>query len=111
MSNYNVWSGGVGTGDEIENIGPSLGLSPRKAPRVAVEELEDDEDRLSGKVALFIVDRGFGYIKQDNGEPDVWFHVSALPGDEIRRGQRVKYEVAADTRTGRTSAINLRITR
>lgn len=41
-----------------------------------------------------LTDKGFGFIKTENGGKDLFFHSSSLQGvrfDDLREGQRVKY--------------------
>lgn len=40
----------------------------------------------------------FGFIKPDRGGSDVFFHVTELNGQNIKRGQRVSYTVAPGQR-------------
>jgi len=62
----------------------------------------------SGKIKMFNEDRGFGFIKPDNGGDDVFFHVSALrEGDEITKGAAVGFEVGVDEKSGKTKAVSV----
>ena len=50
----------------------------------------------TGKIKYYNSEKSFGFITQDSGEDDVFLHASALKGwdpDDLRVGQRVKYEV------------------
>ncbi len=44
-----------------------------------------------------LTDRGFGFIKREGGEKDLFFHSNDLEGvtfDELREGDRVNFEIA-----------------
>jgi CspA family cold shock protein len=61
-----------------------------------------------GTIKRFFSERGFGFLQPDGTGPDVFFHIEAFDGDEPQVGQRVAYETATDTRTGKTRAVNVR---
>ncbi len=50
----------------------------------------------TGRIKYYNLDKGFGFIAQDNSEEDVFLHSSAIKHadyEELRVGQRVKYNV------------------
>jgi CspA family cold shock protein len=62
----------------------------------------------SGTIKKYNEERGFGFIKPDDGSDDVFFHVSALrEGDEIVIGKAVTFEVGADRKTGKSKAVSV----
>jgi CspA family cold shock protein len=64
----------------------------------------------TGTVKFFNTTKGFGFIEQGNGQPDVFVHISAVERAGMRslnEGQKVSFEIIADRRTGRSSAENL----
>lgn len=64
-----------------------------------------------GTVARIIMDRGFGFIKPDDGGADIFFHHSSLPEggfDMLQEGQPVEYETGQDPRSNRPRATNVR---
>jgi cold shock protein len=65
---------------------------------------------ITGTVKFFNTTKGFGFIEQGNGKPDVFVHISAVERAGMRslnEGQKVAFEIVADRRTGRSSAENL----
>jgi CspA family cold shock protein len=61
-----------------------------------------------GRIIHWSNDRGYGFIRPDAGECDVFVHLSEceLPeGEEARIGDRVSYEIGADRRPGREARI------
>ena len=50
----------------------------------------------TGTVKWFNAEKGFGFIAQDGGGPDVFVHYSAIATDGFRtldEGQRVEFEI------------------
>lgn len=65
----------------------------------------------TGTVKWFNPDKGYGFIRPDDGSKDVFVHVSAVQQSGLRylqEGQKIAFDVVADKRTGRSSAANLR---
>ena len=65
----------------------------------------------TGTVKFFNTAKGFGFIEQNNGEPDVFVHMSAVERSgmtSLREGQKVTFDVVTDSRNGKTAADNLR---
>ncbi|MGR6763131.1 cold shock domain-containing protein [Paenibacillus sp. T2-29] len=95
--NSKTWAGGVGTGDEIASIGPSLGISRKESDKPAREK------RKSGVVSYFS-DRGYGFIS--SGEDRVFFHLSdceSFDTAEVPVGLHVSY-VLTEGRGGKPAA-------
>ena len=49
-------------------------------------------------------DRGFGFIRPDEGQQELFFHASVVEGgafDQLREGQRVEYDEGPDERDPR----------
>jgi len=62
-----------------------------------------------GTVKFFDANKGFGFIKPEDGAKDVFVHVSAVQRsgmDTLTEGQRVSFEVV--TERGRLAASNLK---
>ncbi|MFE2102527.1 cold-shock protein [Streptomyces sp. NPDC059468] len=50
----------------------------------------------TGRVKWFNAEKGFGFIQQDGGGPDVFVHFSAITGTgfkELNEGDQVEYDV------------------
>jgi cold shock protein len=66
----------------------------------------------SGTVKWFNETKGYGFIQPDNGDKDVFVHISAVERAGLRSlkdGQKVSYEVEADRRSGKESAVDLKV--
>jgi CspA family cold shock protein len=66
----------------------------------------------AGKLKMWNADRGFGFIKDDNGGPDMFLHINELKAvgidpDQIKVGDRLSFETAS-TRDGKMKASNVR---
>jgi CspA family cold shock protein len=63
---------------------------------------------MKGKVSRWLLGRGYGFIKPDDGENDVFVHHSELKGAvDLEEGQMVEFEVQDSPRGPR--AVNVTI--
>ena len=63
-----------------------------------------------GTVKWFNSQKGFGFIQPDNGDKDVFVHISAVERagmSTLSEGQKVSFEIVADQRSGKSCAENL----
>jgi CspA family cold shock protein len=61
-----------------------------------------------GKIKLFNEDKGYGFIRPDDGSTDVFFHVTALKeGDDITVGKAVTFEMGVDPKSGKSKAVSV----
>ncbi|QRM34099.1 cold-shock protein [Microvirga sp. VF16] len=66
----------------------------------------------TGTVKWFNETKGYGFIQPDTGCKDVFVHISAVERAGLRglsEGQKVSYEVQSDRRTGKESAVDLKV--
>jgi CspA family cold shock protein len=64
----------------------------------------------SGTVKWFNGTKGFGFIQPDDGSTDVFVHISAVERSgmrELTEGQKIRYEIVRDRKSGKNSADNL----
>lgn len=65
----------------------------------------------TGTVIWFNVTKGFGFIRPDDGSPDVRVLLAAVERSglgELAEGQRIFFELDRDPRLGKTTANNLK---
>ena len=65
-----------------------------------------------GTVKFFNTDKGFGFIKPDNGGPDIFVHISAVQNSGLQglsENQKVSFDTEADRRGKGPKAVNLRL--
>jgi cold shock protein len=63
-----------------------------------------------GTVKFFNAQKGYGFIVQDAGGPDVFVHISAVERAGMRslvEGQKLTFDIEADRRSGKSAAVNL----
>lgn len=61
-----------------------------------------------GKVKWFNGEKGFGFIAQDGGGPDVFVHYSQIQGSGFRsldEGQRVEFEIGQGQKGPQAQAV------
>jgi len=66
----------------------------------------------SGVVKWFNPQKGFGFIQPNGGGGDIFVHISDVERAGLRSlqdGQPISYEVKQDSRSGKSSAVNLRV--
>ncbi|PTM93391.1 cold-shock protein [Mycoplana dimorpha] len=64
----------------------------------------------TGTVKWFNATKGFGFIQPDNGGADVFVHISAVERagmNGLNEGQKIRYDLVQDKRSGKSSADNL----
>jgi cold shock protein len=66
----------------------------------------------TGTLKMWNVERGYGFIGDDSGGPDIFLHVSALQSagidpDNFGKGERLTFDVES-TRDGKMRASNVR---
>ncbi|BAL77457.1 MULTISPECIES: cold-shock protein [Bradyrhizobium] len=65
-----------------------------------------------GTVKWFNTQKGYGFIQPDDGQKDVFVHISAVERaglSTLNEGQKVSFDIVADRRSGKSSADNLRV--
>lgn len=66
---------------------------------------------MNGTVKFFNKDKGFGFIKPDDGGKDVFVHISALKKagiETLDENDKVIFSVAEDRRTGKMAVDEVR---
>jgi CspA family cold shock protein len=66
----------------------------------------------TGTVKWFNLQKGFGFIAPDDGGKDAFVHISAMERagiSELREGQKLRFELVSDQRSGKMSAESLAI--
>jgi cold shock protein len=67
----------------------------------------------TGTVKWFNEQKGYGFIQPDDGGRNVFVYTSTVERSDLRglvEGQKIAYEVQADRRSGKESAVDLRAT-
>lgn len=62
----------------------------------------------TGSIISFKEDRGYGFIRPQDGSDNVYLHISALQAagiEKVEPGQRLSYELLSEK--GKVSAVNI----
>lgn len=95
------WEAGVPAGQRAQPVQRSQ-APPRRAPQA-------DGQIHTGRIKTYKEDRGFGFIVPDNGESDLFFHITQVQGMTLpTSGIAVQYEVAQTSKG--LNAVNVRPT-
>jgi CspA family cold shock protein len=68
-------------------------------------------DMTTGTVKWFNTQKGYGFIQPDNGDKDVFVHISAVERaglGSLNEGQKVSFDLERDKRSGKVAAANLK---
>lgn len=123
--NTKTWTGGVGTGEEIEIIGPSLGKSTREnslqqaasylgkdiGKAIATVEAEKNTNRLTGTVIKYNDPKGYGFVEVHSTGERLFIHIneSIDPGlSWLSYGERISFEIGKDAK-GRSQAVKIKL--
>lgn len=66
----------------------------------------------TGKVKWFNDQKGYGFIKPDDGGADIFVHISAVERSGLKtlaENQSISFELYKDERRGKTSAVDLKV--
>ncbi len=66
----------------------------------------------TGTVKWFNAQKGFGFIAPDDGGNDAFVHISAVERSglgNLHEGQKVRFDLVADRKSGKMSADNLKV--
>jgi CspA family cold shock protein len=65
----------------------------------------------TGTVKWFNAQKGFGFIKPDDGSKDVFVHISAVERAgmyQLNEGQKLSYDLVTNPKNGKEAAENLK---
>jgi CspA family cold shock protein len=68
------------------------------------------QNQHTGTVKWFNDSKGFGFIQPNNGDSDIFVHISAVERAGMRslkEGQKISFELQRDPKNGKNSACNL----
>jgi len=88
----------------------TLALCAREPWEVAAGLRQESRMRQTGTVKFYNSQKGYGFIKPDEGGNDVFVHVTAVERSgigELNEGMRISFETEPDKRGKGPKAVNL----
>ena len=62
-------------------------------------------NRDCGQIIFWAGEKGYGFIRPNHGERDIFVHVTDCEMPDPQRGDKVSYEVGADRRRGKEGGL------
>jgi CspA family cold shock protein len=101
-------------GRDAPLIGHAIPIQVKFDPRPIPDDGICPGDLMSnGTVKWFNAQKGYGFIQPENGDKDVFVHISAVERSglgSLREGQKLSYELQRDELSGKVSATDLQAT-
>ncbi len=103
------------TEEDMAFLKQGVGDKTSRPQQSASQAAEGDEPAppQTGSVMTYFEEKGFGFLRPDNGGKDIFFHISRLhqgQSTELVPGAKVAYELGMD-RNGKIAASSIRIVR
>jgi CspA family cold shock protein len=101
------------TDEDLAFLKQGVGDKTSRPQQSAASNGENDEPAApqTGSVMTYFEEKGFGFLRPDNGGKDIFFHISRLhqgqPTDLVP-GAKVAYELGMD-RNGKIAASSVRV--
>jgi len=101
------------TEEDLAFLKQGVGDKTSRPQQAAAQTGENDEAAppQTGSVMTYFEEKGFGFLRPDNGGKDIFFHISRLhqgqPTDLVP-GAKVAYELGMD-RNGKIAASSVRV--
>jgi cold shock protein len=68
------------------------------------------DENLEGEITFWKAERGFGFIRRDDGGNDIFLHIRNVNPrsrySELALGQRVRFQIGKSPSNGRTCAVD-----
>jgi CspA family cold shock protein len=94
-----------------QGVGDKTGRPASEAASAAGEEGSAGPAEQTGSIVTYFEEKGFGFLRPDNGGRDVFFHISRVvdsDATQLRPGARVIFELGMD-RSGKMAASAVKI--